>query len=180
LDSRDEVLVSSDCESLEHLVGVRLPSLELLFAPADMRDLAALACEGPLVIYTYPGIGWWADAPVVSDLDSAQATDFRAYESELAGLGHRIIGITTQPIGELLTWAKREHISHLLASDRELRLAAALALPTVELAHLRVYERLTLIVGEDGLIRKVFYPLEEPNHAAGQVLSWLYQAEGKS
>jgi peroxiredoxin len=170
-------------DDLPHLVGLAVPAgVELSFVPGTAKDLASFAREGPLVIHTFPGIGWWADAPQVSDLDAAQEGDFRAYDSEFADLGYRILGITAQPLGELHKRANREKTSHFLASDGELRLADALALPTVSRAvararaRARAYERLTLIV-RDGRIRKVFYPVAEPNHPAGEVLSWLYQVD---
>jgi len=151
------------------------------------EDLASFARKGPLVIHTFPGIEWWADAPQVSDEDAAQACNFREHGSEFADLGYRILGITTQPVGELHKWARRERIRYSLLSDKGLRLADALALPTArherEPVHqrprherLRVYQRLMLIV-RDGRIIEVFYPVKEPDHAAEQVLSWLYQAE---
>jgi len=164
--------------SPEDLVGVPLPRVDLDFLSGHAKSLASLAAEGALIIYTYPGIGWWADAPLVSDLDAAQAGDFRDYGSELADLGYRIVGVSTQPLGELRNWAMRERISHCLASDGDLRVADALGLPTVQIARVRVYDRLTLIVRE-GRITKAIYRVEQPSHAAGQVLSWLYQAEGR-
>jgi len=168
---------------LPHLVGLRLPEIGMWFVDGSTEDvasfpedLASFARKGPLVIYTFPGIDWWADAPQVSDEDAAQAADFCAYSAEFAELGFRIVGISTQSIGELAKWVKRETIGYLLASDDKLRLADALALPTARPEQVRVYQRLMLIV-RDGRIRKVFYPVKEPNHAAGQVLSWLYQAQ---
>jgi len=151
------------------------------------EDLATFAGKGPLVTHTFPGIDWWADAPRVSDRDAAQAGDFREHGSELADLGYRILGISTQPVGELHKWARRERIRYFLASDEELGLAEALALPTARYeaapgykhprhGRVRVYQRLVLIV-RAGRITKVFYPVKEPDHAAEQVLSWLYEAE---
>jgi peroxiredoxin len=181
------VLVSS-YDDLPHLAGMAVPArVKLSFVPGTTEDVASFARKGPLVIHTFPGIEWWTDATQVSDEDAAQAGDFREHGSELADLGYRILGITTQPVAELHKWARRERIRYFLASDEELLLADALALPTrrherVRLYQrpryegLRVYQRLMLIV-RDGRIAKVFYPVKEPNQAAEQVLSWLYQAE---
>jgi peroxiredoxin len=151
--------------------------VELPFLPdGKMRNVAAFASEGPLVMYFFPGIEWWADAPQVADLDAVQASDFRDYDEEFAELGHRILGVAAQSVAELNEWAVRERLRHSLASDRHRRLANALALPTTRLGQGLVYERLTLVV-RDGRIRRVFYPVTEPDHAAVQVLSWLYQTE---
>lgn len=181
------VLVSS-YDDLPHLAGIAVPvGVELSFVSGTREDVLSFARRGPLVIHTFPGIEWWADAPQVADEDAAQAVDFREHGPQLADLGYRILGVTTQPVGELRKWARRERIGYFLASDPELQLADALALPTrrherlrpyrrPRYEALRVYQRLTLIV-RDGRITKAFYPVEEPNHAADQVFSWLHQAE---
>jgi peroxiredoxin len=57
-------------------------------------------------------------------------------------------------------------------ADPELRLGAALDLPTFEIAGLRLYKRLTL-VAEQGRIAKVFYPVFAPDANAGEVLAYL-------
>jgi peroxiredoxin len=175
-------------DDLPHLAGMAVPvGVKLSFVSGAREDMASFARKGPLVIHTFPGIEWWTDAPQVADEDTAQAVDFREHASELADLGYRILGITTQPVGELHQWARREGIRYFLASDPELQLADALALPArrherlrryrrPRYEGLRVYQRLMLIV-RDGRIRKVFYPVKEPNHAAEQVLSWLYQSK---
>ena len=57
-------------------------------------------------------------------------------------------------------------------SDPELRLGAALQLPTFEIAGLTLYKRITL-VAENARIVKVFYPVFPPDANAGEVLAWL-------
>jgi peroxiredoxin len=180
LDCGHGVLVS-DHYDLSHLIEVRVPAVEMSLVDGTTEDLvpfaedlATFARSGPLVIHTFPGIDWWADAPQVSDEDAAQAHDFCVYSAELSHLGYRILGISTQSVGELARWARRERISYFLASDAELRLADALDLPTWR-ERRTVYQRLVLIV-RDGRIIRDFYPVTQPDHAAAQVLSWLYQA----
>lgn len=172
-----------------HLVGQVVPArVKLSFVPGAAEDVASFAREGPLVIHTFPGIEWWTDAPQMAEEDTAQAGDFREHSSELADLGYRILGISVQPVEELHKWGRRERIRYFLASDERLLLADALALPTARHERVRanprrrryegvrVYQRLVLIL-RDARVRKVFYPVREPDHAAEQVLAWLYQAE---
>ena len=59
-----------------------------------------------------------------------------------------------------------------VVSDPDLRLGAALGLPTFEISGLTLYKRFTL-VAEDARIVKVFYPVFPPDANAGDVLRWL-------
>jgi peroxiredoxin len=176
LCSHQEVLVSSDCDLRERLVDQPVPSVDLHFLPGETKNLASFASQSPLVIYFFPGVECGADAPQVSDPKATEASDFRDHDLELAALGYRLLGIASQPLALLRTLAVREKISYFLASDRDLRVASALSLPTVQLASVRFYERLTLIATE-GRIRKVFYPMDRRDRAARRILSWLYQTE---
>jgi len=57
-------------------------------------------------------------------------------------------------------------------ADPELRLGAALGLPTFEIEGLTLYKRLALIA-EDARIVKVFYPVFPPDRNASDVVEWL-------
>jgi peroxiredoxin len=59
-----------------------------------------------------------------------------------------------------------------VVADPGLRLAAALRLPTFEIAGHTLYKRVTL-VARGGTIEKVFYPVFPPDQNAQEVLAWL-------
>jgi peroxiredoxin len=67
---------------------------------------------------------------------------------------------------------KRLHVPFSVLSDAGLRLTAALRLPTFEVAGQTLLKRLAW-VAQDGVIRKVFYPVFPPDRNAGEVLAWL-------
>jgi hypothetical protein len=67
---------------------------------------------------------------------------------------------------------RRASTGTLVLYDPELRLAAALELPTFEVEGARLYERLTL-VARAGVIVKVFYPVFPPDRNADEVIAWL-------
>ncbi len=66
----------------------------------------------------------------------------------------------------------REHIPFPLLSDRGLRLARELRLPTFETGAMTLYKRLTLIAEKNRIV-KVFYPVFPPDRDAAGVLAWL-------
>lgn len=82
------------------------------------------------------------------------------------------MGISAQSPAEQREFVAREQIPFPLLSDSDLRLAAALRLPTFEVAGMTLYRRLTL-VAERCAIVKVFYPVFPPDRDATAVLAWL-------
>jgi peroxiredoxin len=59
-----------------------------------------------------------------------------------------------------------------ILSDADLRLTHALGLPTFVVAGMTLLKRMVLII-EDGVIAKVFYPVFPPDESAAVVVSWL-------
>jgi peroxiredoxin len=57
-------------------------------------------------------------------------------------------------------------------ADPDLKLGAALGLPTFEFDGMTLYKRVTLVV-EACAISKVFYPVFPPNENASEVVRWL-------
>ena len=59
-----------------------------------------------------------------------------------------------------------------MIADPELRLGAALRLPTFDVEGVTLYKRITL-VAEACAIAKVFYPVFPPDKNAEEVVAWL-------
>jgi peroxiredoxin len=163
-----------------HLRGLRLPAMALsstLGGEVELADAAVRA--GALVLYVYPRTGMpgqpspdgWDAIPGARGC-TPQSCAFRDHASELAALGAQVLGLSAQPPEEQREFATREHLPFALLSDPDLRLAAALSLPTFEVAGMRLYKRITLVI-EAGAIAKVFYPVFPPDENAAEVLAWL-------
>jgi peroxiredoxin len=105
-----------------------------------------------------------------------QSLAFRDHRAELAALGADVVGMSAQTLADQEEFAAREHIPYPVVADPDLRLAAALNLPTFEIAGMRLYRRITLIV-RAGSIEHVFYPVFPPDRNAADVTAWL-QARG--
>ncbi|WP_073956848.1 redoxin family protein [Thalassospira sp. TSL5-1] len=67
------------------------------------------------------------------------------------------------------------HLPFSVLSDADLALVTALKLPVFTVEGMTLMRRLTLAI-RDGLIRHVFYPIENPAGYVEDVLAWLKQA----
>ncbi len=170
--------VPVDDGGARHLEGLRLPALTLPATDGTEVDLAAL--KGRTVVYIYPRTGrpgeappeGWDQIPGARGC-TAQSCSFRDHLRELRALGvAHVFGLSTQESDFQREAAVRLHLPFLILSDAELRFAHALALPTFEVATMTLLKRMVLVI-EDGVIRKAFYPVFPPDRSAEEVLAWL-------
>jgi peroxiredoxin len=161
-----------------------MPALALPSTLGAEVDLAAAAMRaGTLVLYVYPRTGspgepspdGWDAIPGARGC-TPQSCAFRDHAGELAALGAQVLGLSAQPAEEQAAFAAREHLPFALLSDPQLTLAAALSLPTFEVAGMRLYKRITLVV-EDGTVAKAFYPVFPPDRNAADVLGWMRERD---
>jgi peroxiredoxin len=165
--------VPTDDGAADHLIGLELPDLVLASSEGEvnLRDLD--------VIYVYPRSGrpeqpmlpGWDETPGARGC-TPQSCAFRDLHGELAKLGVRVAGLSVQSLDDQREFAERNHMPFPVVSDPDLRLGAALGLPTFEISSLTRYKRCTL-VAEAARIVKVFYPVVPPDANAGDVLRWL-------
>jgi peroxiredoxin len=167
-----------DDGAADHLSGLAIPDLTLDSSQGPV-DLAELARER-LVLYVYPRTGRPGQPLLVPDWDeipgargcTPQSCAFRDHAAELAAYGAKVAGISAQPLEEQVEFAERNRMPFPVGADPELRLRDALDLPTMEVGGLTLYKRLAL-VADEGVIRKVFYPVFPPDRNAEEVLEWL-------
>jgi peroxiredoxin len=161
----------------DQLLGRPVPRL-ILDSSEGPVDLAGLA-GGRLVLYVYPRTarpgeplppGWETIPGAVGC--TAESCGYRDRSGEFTELPSRIAGLSAQALEDQVEFAERNGIPFPVIADPELRLAEALDLPTFEVAKARFYKRLTLVV-EQGVIVKVFYPIDAPEKNAEEVLAWL-------
>jgi peroxiredoxin len=173
--------VPEDDGAADHLAGSVVPGLALPAPNGDSVNLAE-AAEGLLVAYVYPRTGkpgepvpaGWDDVPGARGC-TPQSCAYRDALAEFSAFGATVVGISAQAPAEQREFAQREHIPFPLLSDPGLQLAAALDLPTFEIAGMTLYKRLTF-VAEGGTIVKAFYPVFPPDRDAADVLGWLRSA----
>jgi DNA-binding HxlR family transcriptional regulator/peroxiredoxin len=169
---------SKEARRMRNLVGVRVPPLALQTGDGSSRD-PVRGAEWT-VVYCYPGAyaassaypARWSEIPGATGC-TLEATTFRDRIGEFAIRSAHVVGVSTQRSEDQAAFAAKVRISHLLLSDQELQLAAALRLPTFRAAGRDHLKRLTLIVRADREIRHVLYPIADPVTSVDQALAVL-------
>jgi|SRR5215471_5984999 len=171
--------VPEDDGAARHLTGMRLPSLPLAATDGAQVDLGKLA--GRTVVYIYPRTGrpgvaipeGWDAIPGARGC-TPQSCSFRDHFAELKALGvAHLFGLSTQDTDYQREAVDRLHLPFAILSDAELELARALSLPTFEVAGVTLLKRMVLII-DDGVITKAFYPVFPPDESAAVVTRWLH------
>lgn len=153
------------------LVGSPLPALIFIGTRGEPVALDRYASRS-LVLYLYPGGETSPDGGNDSLLtDAVQHRAFRERLAELAHLKIVVLGLSSEAPHTQTINAEAQRLSHTLLSDPELRLAAALELPTVTVGIAQCYRRLTLVVNR-GRVGHVFFPVANVQSGADQVLTW--------
>ena len=170
-----------DDGACDHLTGEPVPRLVLDSSrgPVDLAELGA----GLAVLYIYPRTGK-PGVPVPEGWDAIpgargctpQSCAFRDHAAELAGLGARVAGLSAQPLEDQVEVAERLGLPYPVIADPQLRLGAALRLPTFEFDGATLYRRVTLVF-ESGRIVRVFYPVFPSDQNAQEVVTWLQGRE---
>jgi peroxiredoxin len=171
--------VPEDDGAADHLDGMQVPRLELPTTDGYGVDLAE-AAQRTLVVFVYPRTGrpdqelppGWDDIPGARGC-TPQACAFRDHHAELAALGARVLGLSSQTTAYQAEAARRLELPYPLASDPVLAVADALGLPTFPVDGIgTLYKRLTF-VARAGTIEKVIYPVFPPGSDAQEVVGWL-------
>jgi peroxiredoxin (alkyl hydroperoxide reductase subunit C) len=166
-----------------HLLGSRVPSVTL--AATDGSSVALAALTGRTVVYAYPRTGRPGEASLVDDWDSIpgargctpETCGFRDHHGELAALGARVFGLSTQDTPYQQEQVSRLQLPFALLSDESLAFTRAASLPTFEVAGQTLIKRLTLLI-DDGTVSHVWYPVFPPDTHAETVLGFLRDQAG--
>jgi peroxiredoxin len=170
--------VPTDDGAARHLGGMRLPPLPLPTTNGDVVDLAALA--GRTIVYNYPRTGrpgqklpdGWDAIPGARGC-TPQSCSFCDHFAELRGLGiAHLYGLSTQDTDYQRKAAERLHLPFALLSDAGLQLTRTLDLPIFVVEGMTLIKRMVLVI-DNGIITKVFYPVFPPDESAGTVVAWL-------
>lgn len=172
--------VPIDDGACNHLVGMKLPALELVATSGRSVNLADI--NDTVVVYCYPMTGRpdtalpdnWDQIPGARGC-TPQSCAFRDHHKELQELETKVFGLSTQSSAYQQEAAARLHLPFELLSDERLAFAQAMQLPTFSVAGKKLIKRTTLIA-KAGVIVKVFYPVFPPDQNADQVIQWLRQA----
>jgi DNA-binding HxlR family transcriptional regulator/peroxiredoxin len=166
---------------IHELVGQQIPDGPLLPVGANgaaggvLRDVVDVGAKAT-VVFGYPATGRPTKLPEGWD-DIAGTTGctlenklFAERAADFAKAGVAVHGVSTQRPDEQQAFAELENIPHLLLSDTDLTLTAALRLPTFRAGGYERLKRLLLIVGPDRVIKAVRYPVTDIPEAVAWAL----------
>ena len=105
-----------------------------------------------------------------------EACSFRDRFADLRALGVDLYGLSSQSSEYQREAVDRLRLPFPLLSDETLALAEALSLPTFTAGGMRLFKRLTMLIGV-GRIERVFYPVPSPADHADEVLAALRQGQ---
>ncbi|HWD78080.1 MAG TPA: winged helix-turn-helix transcriptional regulator [Kribbella sp.] len=153
-------------QRLHELVGQRVPYVALRSTAGTTVDVVD-ADARTTVLFGYPATG--RPTPLPDGWEDIAGTTGCTLENRLfAGrygefVDQRIAvrGVSTQRPDEQQAFAQAEDIPHLLLSDLDLELAAALRLPTFRAGGYERLKRVVLVVGADRVVQAVRYPVTD-------------------
>ena len=161
----------------QNLTNLRLPNISLK-ATSDASVNLSLQ-RGTVVIYIYPktsspyekSIPNWDAIPGAKGC-TIQSCSFRDCHDDLHDLGCTIFGLSVQSTEYQKEVKSRLNLPFELLSDENFDFINNLSLPILEIDDIVLAQRVTLIC-QDGIIEKIFYPIEDPEKNALDVLNYI-------
>lgn len=158
------------------LAGTRLPALTLPAHTGDELDVIDPA-SAATVVFCYPATGFpgplpdgWGTLPGAAGC-TLENRLFRDSYEKFRAAGVAVRGISTQRPDEQRAFAAAEQIPFPLLSDMDLRLAAALRLPTFHAGQGLRLKRATFIIDRERVVRQVLFPVTDIPGAVATTLS---------
>src|SRR5262249_1537851 len=106
-----------------------------------------------------------------------QSCGFRDHFAELKHLGvANVFGLSTQDSAYQREAVERLHLPFSLLSDANLAFTRALNLPTFDVGGMTLIKRMVLVI-DNGVVTKVFYPVFPPDKNAEEVVAWLHASK---
>lgn len=165
---------------VEVLTGKAVPDVALPATDGTEVNLALL--PGITVVYAYPRtsppneppIEGWDQIPGARGCTPQTKGFADHYDAILEAGAARVFGLSTQDTGYQTEVVERFALPFPILSDEQLALAGKLGLPWFEAGGMTLLTRITLVI-ENGVIRKVFAPIEDPAGNAAAVAAFLAQ-----
>ena len=159
------------------LTNLRLPNISLEATNGASVNLSLQ--RGTIVIYIYQktsspyeqGIANW-DTILGAKGCTIQSCSFRDCHSDLHDLGCTVFGLSVQSTEYQKEVKSRLNLPFELLSDENFHFINKLSLPIFEIDDIVLAQRVTLVC-QDGIIKKIFYPIEDPERNALDVLNYI-------
>lgn len=173
-----DIPIPQDDGRARHLTGIKMADVALPATSGGAVNLSKLA--GRSVVYIYPRTGvpgvdppaGWDQIPGARGC-TPQSCGFRDHFTEIKALGvAHVFGLSTQDTDYQREAVERLHLPFPILSDAELNLATNMHLPMFMAAGMMLLARMVLVI-DNGIVAKVFYPVFPPDKNAEEVVAWL-------
>ena len=162
----------------DNLLGRSIPSLNLPSTMESFFDFSSIGKQYG-ILYFFPMMGMpqkelpqgWDDISGARGC-TPQNISISKHMTELEKYNAMPIGISTQPIEDLIKLSSLRNLSQLLISDNKLEFQKQLNVPVFTIDGNTMYKRLTLVTKNSKII-KVFYPVFPPDKHISEILKWL-------
>lgn len=174
----DRLPAPKDDGSADHLTGSAWPDINLPSTTGKAVNLSTL--QGMSIVFAYPMTAQ-PGVPLPDNWDmtpgargcTPQACSFRDAQSELIAAGaDYLFGLSVQDTDYQKEAVERMHLPYPLLSDHSGGLRSALNPPTLNIAGMTLFQRLTYVVC-NGQIEKIWFPVFPPDKNVDEVLNWL-------
>jgi peroxiredoxin len=159
---------------VDHLIGRRLPDIELQSTDGSIISPARLAGASVIFCYPYTGRPDYPNPPDWDNIPGAhgstpQAQAFSMCYGEFKRLSIKVFGLSFQNTEWQKEFVSRTSVQVPLLSDHAKFFSNALVLPTLKAGAEEYLRRITL-VSKDGFITHVRHPIEVPENDAAETL----------
>ena len=163
---------------MSHLIGRRMPSVELEATSGNPVNLAKLTGHAVIFCYPYTGRPGHPDPPNWDHIPGAhgstpQALAYSKAYGKLRRLGVKLFGVSLQPTEWQRDFVARNDLTFRLLSDAGCAFSGRLSLPLFETGGQSYLQRITFVT-HDGTITAMRFPVPEPENDAAEVLA-LFQ-----
>jgi len=181
-------LIVNDIDSMSIVMALTgKPVPDFLLASTDDQQVNLASLKGISVVYAYPrisppdqpSIDGWDDIPGAKGC-TIQSRGFATNYGVIIGAGaSHVYGLSTQLTGVQKEAVERLHLPFHLLSDHQMDVAHHLGLPRFNVGQLTLLSRITLVI-EEGIIKKVFFPVHNAAKNAALVAKYLMTEQSSS
>ncbi len=162
---------------MQHLVGRRMPNVDLEATSGSPVNLSKLL--GPAVVFCYPYTGRpghpdplnWDHIPGAHG-STPQALAYSEAYGHFRRLGVKLFGLSLLSTEWQRDFVARNNLTFRLLSDESRNFSSRLGLPLFDTGGKVYVQRITFII-HDGTIQAVRYPVTEPEHDAADILAMM-------
>jgi peroxiredoxin Q/BCP len=145
-------------------VGQLAPAFQLPNQEGETIDLQSFRGNSAVVLYFYPK----DNTPGCT----AEALDFSARKARIEELGAKVFGVSLDPVDSKKQFADQHKLSFDILADVDRQVTTAYGALTETASGMPIAKRTTLIIGADGVIKKIYTDVNVKIHG-GQVVEAL-------